>query len=192
MHAILSFLRNMLPFQAVGLLLYVIARAVCLSVQKKTFRALREVCGIFLTLSVIGILSQAVLPKIGLDQSGITVSLSGVHTTNLIPFRVFYDTAKEVFVNGKINAFLINFLGNIVLFIPVGFCVPLLWHTKAGKTALCGFSLSLFIEICQLFLPRSTDVDDLLLNTLGTLAGYLLCRFILRRFPQMKQHFEPV
>ena len=63
--------------------------------------------------------------------------------------------------------FLINFLGNIIMFMPFGLFIPYLWGISGKKTILIGFSSSLFIEFCQLFLSRGTDVDDLILNTLG-------------------------
>ena len=50
-----------------------------------------------------------------------------------------------------------------------------------GKTViLFGFALSLFIELFQLFLPRWTDIDDIILNTFGTLIGYLLYKYCVK------------
>ena len=68
------------------------------------------------------------------------------------------------------------YLENIMLFIPFGFLLPLLWerYRPFWKTVFCGFLLSLVIELSQLFNRRITDIDDLLMNTLGTFAGWLL------------------
>jgi len=44
--------------------------------------------------------------------------------------------------------------------------------------------ISLFIETTQIFLPRATDVDDLIMNTLGGLIGYILYLLVKKRFPQ--------
>lgn len=44
--------------------------------------------------------------------------------------------------------------------------------TAGGQCAAAGFCVSLFIELCQLPLNRCSDIDDLILNTLGALAGY--------------------
>lgn len=62
---------------------------------------------------------------------------------------------------------------NTLLFIPVGFLLPIIWdsYCHLGKTTLTGFLLSLLIEVSQLFNLRATDVDDLLMNTLGCLLG---------------------
>ena len=97
---------------------------------------------------------------------------------NLIPFRVVERTYREAFINGIRSYFYINFLGNILLFVPFGFLVPLLWNMTNGKVILYGCLASVFIEVCQLFLQRSTDVDDVILNTIGAAIGLLLfCLF---------------
>ncbi len=65
---------------------------------------------------------------------------------------------------------------NTVMFAPFGFLLPVLWRgcRKWSVTTLAGFLLSLTIEILQMFCFRATDVDDLLMNTLGALLGYFL------------------
>ena len=65
---------------------------------------------------------------------------------------------------------------NAVMFAPFGFLLPVLWCKcrKWKVTVLAGFLLSLTIEVLQMFCFRATDVDDLLMNTLGALLGYFL------------------
>ena len=65
---------------------------------------------------------------------------------------------------------------NAVMFAPFGFLLPVLWRScrKWSVTTFAGFLLSLTIEILQMFCFRATDVDDLLMNTLGALLGYFL------------------
>ena len=67
-----------------------------------------------------------------------------------------------------------TYILNIIMFMPLGFLLPLIWKNfrNAKKVVLMGFLMSLAIEICQLFNMRTTDIDDLLMNTLGTLVGY--------------------
>lgn len=68
-------------------------------------------------------------------------------------------------------------LGNIGMFLPVGFFPALLWRKpRWWKSVLIGFSASFTIEFVQFFIGRSTDVDDLILNTTGALLGYWLYR----------------
>lgn len=65
---------------------------------------------------------------------------------------------------------------NVVMFMPLGFLLPLLWkeYQSLVRTAIIGFCFSCGIEFCQLFNRRVSDVDDLLMNTLGAILGWLI------------------
>jgi glycopeptide antibiotics resistance protein len=68
-----------------------------------------------------------------------------------------------------------NIAGNMAMFIPTGIVLPVEYKELAGfwKTVAAGALLSLSIEILQLPFPsRASDVDDLILNTLGVAVGY--------------------
>lgn len=72
-----------------------------------------------------------------------------------------------------------SFLLNILMFVPIGFILPILsWkYMRLPNCILFGAGLSLFIELSQLFtLYRASDVDDLLSNVLGIILGYGLFR----------------
>ena len=64
-------------------------------------------------------------------------------------------------------------LGNTVLFMPWGFFLPFLWERFRRFLPIAGMCLLLTcaIEFTQLFIGRTVDVDDLLLNFLGSLCG---------------------
>ena len=72
---------------------------------------------------------------------------------------------------------------NLLLFTPLGILLPLLWQKGASfvKTIGAGFLLSFCIEASQLLNFRTTDVDDLLMNTLGTALGFALYYLFLRK-----------
>ena len=87
---------------------------------------------------------------------------------NLLPFvnLLDYPTHKEI---------LINVIGNFSMFIPTGIMTPLIYKKQRNfrKTVQTGFLISLAVEIIQLpFAVRCSDVDDLILNTLGCVVGY--------------------
>ena len=65
-------------------------------------------------------------------------------------------------------------VGNIAWFVPFGFLLPLIWERlKAYYTIPLGFCLSLVIEFGQLVGGKGMfEIDDLVLNTLGTAVGY--------------------
>lgn len=78
----------------------------------------------------------------------------------------------------------IGFILNIVMFMPFGFLLPLIWKDfrNIKKTAAAGAVFSLIIELTQIFNFRATDVDDLLTNTCGACAGYLIWRIFVKMF----------
>ena len=70
-----------------------------------------------------------------------------------------------------------NLLGNVVGFMPFGMILPLISRNARGFffITFSGFTLSLCVEVTQLMTKLgSFDVDDLVMNTLGTAAGYLI------------------
>lgn len=82
-------------------------------------------------------------------------------------------------------------LGNIMIFLPVGFFVALLWRrAKWWKSMLAGFATSVFIESTQLFIGRITDIDDVILNTTGALAGFWLFLLFRALFPRVTSKFQ--
>lgn len=113
-------------------------------------------------------------------------NVSSYYRYNLIPFkeiRRFYFYRDIV----GIRAFVTNLFGNVIAFMPFGFFMPVLRkkERQIGRMAFLTFLLSLFIETVQL-LTRvgSFDVDDLILNTLGGILGYVLF-YILNKIRRM-------
>lgn len=87
---------------------------------------------------------------------------------NLIPIVHLFDVY---------DGWLINIIGNVAMFIPVGLAWPFCFKKldTIGKTVVAGAGFPLLIEITQLpFYDRCSDVDDLILNTTGILIGALL------------------
>jgi glycopeptide antibiotics resistance protein len=72
----------------------------------------------------------------------------------------------------------VEYFQNVLLFVPLGFLLPLIWPNtnKIRYALLSGLSFSLLIEISQLLNHRATDVDDLIMNTAGALSGSLIYR----------------
>ena len=179
MKAILGHIINMLPYMIITLPIYMLVRFEIL--KRNTKNWCHEVCLLFFVLFLVGLASQAMIPRIEFDMTGFHIVNTGVHKNNFIPFRFLAETYDEVFVKRNLNYFLVIFLGNIVMFMPLGFFVPLLWKISNRFVILLGFSFSLLIETSQLFLNRQTDVDDLMLNTVGVILGLLLYKLLNRK-----------
>lgn len=89
----------------------------------------------------------------------------------------------------------LNIAGNVLVFVPFGFFVPMMVKKGTYKNlfVVCSlaFLFSLFVELAQLFLKVGAfDIDDLLLNTAGAIAGYILYflfELVLRRRRRTKR-----
>lgn len=102
---------------------------------------------------------------------------------NLIPIRRSWQLLRYYVQNDLWAAVWVNFPGNIVMFMPIGFFAGLLSDKpRWWKGTLLTAGVSLFIEIFQLFISRGTDVDDLILNILGGLFGYVAFQLFHRMF----------
>ena len=89
---------------------------------------------------------------------------------NFLPlvYLLDYEVKKEI---------IINVIGNTSMFIPIGIILPSILKRLDNhfKAIAAGIGFSLCIEIAQLpFYDRVSDVDDLILNSLGYVIGYLL------------------
>ena len=92
-------------------------------------------------------------------------------------FPIWFNLIPIVHLFDVYDGWLINIIGNITMFIPVGLTWPFCFKKldTLGKTVLVGAGFPLFIEITQLpFYNRCSDVDDLILNTTGIFIGALV------------------
>ena len=94
---------------------------------------------------------------------------------NAFSFRINVLPFVNLLEYDEIRDAIINFIGNTAMFIPVGMIWPLVFRELDShwKTILAGIGFSLLIEVLQLpFYDRVSDIDDLILNTVGYLMGY--------------------
>lgn len=73
---------------------------------------------------------------------------------------------------------------NVLLFLPLGFFLPILWEKFRSplETVIFGFCVSLFVELSQLFTFRVSDINDLIANTAGAVIGYLIATAATKKF----------
>lgn len=96
------------------------------------------------------------------------------YSFNPIPLSSFVKYIDFI-RNGVSNIWdiFVNISGNILCFIPLGLLPPLLFpEVKRNQTILSGILLSVICEFGQYFIARYSCIDDILLNTLGTILGY--------------------
>lgn len=96
---------------------------------------------------------------------------SEYHLLNLVPF-VWVTNTYEMGWKNMIEQLLLN----IAMFVPYGILLPIVSDKMERflKTAGVVFATTLTIEIVQYFIGRSADIDDVIMNLLGGIIGYLL------------------
>ncbi|MCM3626250.1 VanZ family protein [Paenibacillus glycanilyticus] len=93
---------------------------------------------------------------------------------NLIPFQSILQYANG-YPNYNFDTWFFNLFGNVLLFVPLGFLLPILFAKarRFSTTIVWTILVSLTIELTQLGTRLgSFDVDDLILNVLGGLIGF--------------------
>lgn len=113
-------------------------------------------------------------------------------SVNLLPLQSIYQNL-HAYHHGYPNLVFLNLAGNILLFVPLGFFLYQAFRTmRWQKAVLGGFLLSTMIELLQWMfsqsgiITRSSDIDDILLNTLGTALGCIVNQIYRKR----KEKFE--
>ena len=100
---------------------------------------------------------------------------------NIIPFKEI--TRYEL----SSTQFYINVIGNVILFVPFGYIIAsYIKPKKIWTNTIIAIIVSSTIEFVQLKIGRSFDVDDILLNTVGCIIGFLIyvaCQAIGRHLP---------
>ena len=189
MIAVSYYLNSMGGYMLLALPLWLLVRTLWLLHAEKSPRWGRELLLAALVLYLLGLASQTLggHPPVDLaDPAALWAravqrweNASGI---NLVPGA----TIRAMLERGSHGQKVLNLAGNVLIFLPMGLLPPLLWKgLRHIWTAVpLSAALSLLIEFVQLFLGRSVDVDDLILNTLGGLLGYLLFCLLPRKWKQ--------
>ena len=109
--------------------------------------------------------------------------LDNISTNNLIPFKSIYNLIKL----NTVNVILKNILGNILLLVPLGFIIPLMQKkfTNIKSIFISSLIFSLIIESMQFIISiilgynyKVVDIDDIILNIMGGIIGYILYKLV--------------
>lgn len=108
----------------------------------------------------------------------------GRRAINLTPAIETIKMFNDAFSGGRnymIKFAFINVLGNLILLAPLSFFIALLWEKfrSLKNNVLFCFITSFSIEFLQFFTDmRTTDIDDLILNTLGAIVGFYIFKLL--------------
>ncbi len=153
-----STLHEIWPMIAIFLVVIVAMRLTYLKVNHEKFVFYKEFINLFFI--VYAMLLFQLLTDTELNNS------SGI---NIIPFTEIlrYKVGS--------HAFMMNVIGNILIFLPFGYFVSS--YVKANKVSHILFIsviTSFTVELVQHYIGRSFDIDDILLNVIGSICGFFL------------------
>ena len=151
-------IENVWPMLVIFLVVLITIRLSYIKINRERFAFYKEFLNLIFIIYVL--LLYQLLTSTELNTS------SGL---NLVPFtEIFrYEIGSPLFMY--------NVIGNIAIFIPFGYFVS--GYVKASRIShilFISFVTSLTVELVQLHIGRSFDIDDVILNVLGSVIGFLI------------------
>lgn len=105
------------------------------------------------------------------------IEVLGISRYNLIPFKEMFRYPIGSYLFYK------NVIGNMLMFVPFGFFTAyILNKVKLRWVIIITLIVSLAIEFIQLKIGRVFDIDDVILNVMGGIVGYIIFSIINRIF----------
>ncbi len=191
MRLILQYISGMIPYCLFGMVVCAIIRTKHYHKNISKNELWREILMLLFVAYCAGLASQRILPRIDAgiySESGKPyfniIWNADLASVNIIPFRTIWAqlTGSNSYV-GQSDVYAVsalNLLSNILLFSPMGIFMPLLWHKfRSIKYVVeTGIIISVCVEVIQLLVGRSCDIDDVILNTVGILIGFMVYKLI--------------
>ena len=165
---------------------WIFVRLVC-NVKGKTFSLKREMLLLLVYICIV-VIVRFVYFELN-PVLGYPLPLRIVFNRN---YRDFIQLKPFNFISDIYEGDKLNIIGNIAMFIPVGIVWPVCFRKldRFWKTALACIGFSLFIELSQLLCDgRHTDIDDLILNSIGSVTGAAVV-FVIRKIRDRRRKTE--
>ncbi|MGM7703346.1 VanZ family protein [Pseudalkalibacillus sp. Hm43] len=106
---------------------------------------------------------------------------------------VLFDSIRLMWRSGDYWLIFKNVIGNILLFMPLGFLLPLISRKLAPfrRMFIISFGMSTLIELLQFnYANRIFDIDDILLNGLGGLVGLIIFKILAFFYRLYERNFK--
>ncbi|MBD5119407.1 MAG: VanZ family protein [Clostridiales bacterium] len=168
-----SFIQNQFPAVLIGAAAFLLLRFLLCRTGRLKRRSLPHEIGLALfALYIATVLSLTFLPFRFAPDAG----AFAFDSTLLAIAQGTYTAGSWVWA---------MMLGNVLMLVPFGFLAPLLWERLRWWRVLpVGLGFILAVELLQPLTGRSFDIDDILLNFLGILAGALLSTLVQALLPK--------
>ena len=160
------------PLCGAALVLFLIIHEIALRHRNERVFWFRRI-----VLLAMGLYLSAALALVAPHVNGFYGPIDGINL-NLIPFHRFFAGSCDP----------MSCLWEILLFTPFGVLSVLSSYRcrKLSVTLLIGMGVSVAFEALQLLGAGSADIDDVILNTVGTLCGFLLGKLVLSAVPGLR------
>lgn len=135
----------------------------------------QEIGIFFLACSVLFILYITIFPNFLLIDKKIYISFKEEnHHVNIVPFLTIKSLFSLISKKSHLTYAYINLLGNIFLFFPFAFLFRIVLTKRKGyQIFILSVLFSTMIEIIQIPMQRISDVDDIILNSIGAALGII-------------------
>lgn len=162
------------PILVILLLVYIIFRVIKMVDSRKKIKMFDEIYNV---LAIIYIFLLASIISYG--------ELNLASGINLVPFTEIlrYELFSELFM--------LNVVGNIILFAPLGYFIG---HYIKTKKVLLVMLISTLVSFCgemlQRYIGRTFDIDDIILNVTGAVLGFLIYKFLHKLYRKLPNIFQ--
>lgn len=156
---IIELLKSIWPMLTIIVVTSICCRVAYLKTHRTSFVFHEEFWNLIKILYIVLLFS--LVTKVDANVAGSSV--------NYIPFSEItrYDIHSKLFMY--------NIIGNILIFVPLGYIIASYVRPKrCWVNIIIGIIISLTIEFVQLKIGRTFDIDDVILNVLGSFVGYLI------------------
>lgn len=155
-------LNRVWPMIAIFLCVVIVVRIAYIITNHKKITLYKEVFGLIFIIYILL-----------LFQMLIATDTNNFHGVNL---KLFNEITRYKFGTRLFN---INVFGNILIFVPFGlFISEYLNAKKVYSVFIVSLLTSASVELVQLRIGRSFDIDDILLNVIGSILGYMLYKLL--------------
>lgn len=193
--AVGKYIGPLVIYMVIAAVIYIPCRLLHLKRKRQVFADWHELFLFLFWIYVFGVFSQTVLPKLsmGFLDNGefyFEVYVPPRTAPNFIPFatlRLFWENRGNSLDWSAMSV--VNLLGNLLLFLPIGFLLPAVYprQRRFYRVFLLSFLGILGVEVLQYFFGRVADVDDMLLNSIGIVIGYFLFTVWMRIYKTLQK-----
>lgn len=178
--SVLGYFFQAVPITCIVGIIYVIICVVIVKRNKLKIEWLKEIMKLLFTCYLTGLISLVILPAnfwldffdgVFLGWWDEMLPIFSFGGFNLVP-SLIKALSGELTIGSWVKTMLI---GNIAMFLPLGFFLPFVTERVNRKSIfVVSIAVPFIVELLQMIFGRSFDVDDLICNFIGIVAGFFI------------------